>query len=327
MSWRISWFGDKVTCATWQDLWLNEGFATYLDGLTLDFLFSEDHWTGWKQSTIANITERSDGSVFIKDTTDHGRMFDQRLTYRKGAYLLHMLRGQMGENDFFEAIKSYINDEKLIYGFARTSDLIWHLKKTAPADFDVDEFFKDWYYSQGWPKYQVKYYQDEYNKVYIVLGQEQSYIWEGTFFDMKVPIKIVTDQSTKTYWLDHSFDGQEYTIQLDNEIRTFDFDPSLWLLSGENVIQQVDYRHSNVDYKMAPNPVKEQARIYYSNTILPSVEVEVYDLLGNVVWRRKVELGLGSEYFDLHFPELRSGSYILSVKDYYNTRTLKFSKI
>ena len=320
------WFGDKITCASWQHLWLNEGFATYLDGLTYNFLFPPDRWTGWKQENIKIITQKHDGSVFIPDTSDRARMFDHQLTYRKGAYLLHMLRGQMGDTSFFKAIQSYLMDEKLAYGFASTDDLIWHLKKTAPANFNLDEFFNDWFYKQGWPKYRVQYYQDEKHKVYVVLGQEQSYVWEGTFFDMKVPIQLVTDQSDTTVWLTHTFDGQQYEIQLNHELRFFAFDPELWLLSGNNEVSRVDYHHATNSYKLAPNPAKDKVRVYYSNTILPGVSVEIYDLSGKLAWSRKVNLGLGSDHFDLPLADLRAGTYVVSIKDYYSTTTLRLVK-
>lgn len=320
------WFGDKVTCGSWQDLWLNEGFATYLTGLSYEFLFPNDRWLGWKQDNIQIITNRHDGSVFIPDTSDRGRMFDQQLTYRKGAYLLHMIRGQIGDTAFFQAIRSYLNDEKLAYGFAKTEDLKWHFKKTAPSSFDVDEFFEDWYYRQGWPKYQIQYYQDEKNRVYFNIGQEQSYVWEGTFFDMKIPIQLVTDRSDTTIWLDHSFDGQQYEVQLDYELRVLAFDPEMWLLHRDSKVEEVDYKHSNLSYKLSPNPAKDVVRVMYSENVLPGVEVEVYDVSGKLVLSRSVGLGLGSAYFDLPLAELRAGAYIVSIKDYYNTSTLRLVK-
>lgn len=320
------WFGNLITCGSWQDLWLNEGFATYLDGLTYDYLFNEDRWVGWKQDQMRVITESGVGSVFIPDTSDVARMFDQRLTYRKGAYLLHMLRGQMGDKAFYNAIRSYLKDEKLYYGFAKTEDLIWHFKKLAPEDMDIDEFFEDWYYRQGWPIYNIEYYQDEKNMVYIVLGQDQSYVWEGTFFDMKIPIQLVTDQSDTTVWLPHSFDGQQYQVQLEYPLRAFIFDPELWILRGEGSVTKVDYKHSTVSYKLAPNPANDVVRVYYSDPIVPGVEVEVYDIYGRLCLSKKVSLGLGSEYFDLPINDLQSGAYTMSIKDYFGKQSLRLVK-
>jgi aminopeptidase N len=96
------WFGDMVTCGSWEDIWLNEGFATYWQGMTVEH-YDPSNWMGWKQSQRDYIISQPDGSVLCTDTTDVGRIFDGRLTYSKGAYLLHMLRWTVGDAAFFQA--------------------------------------------------------------------------------------------------------------------------------------------------------------------------------------------------------------------------------
>src|SRR5262249_23701080 len=84
------WFGDRVTCGNWEDIWLNEGFATYFEALCENEFLGASAWTSWKQNTRNNITSAADGSVKCSDTTDFNRIFDDRLSYNKGAFLLHM---------------------------------------------------------------------------------------------------------------------------------------------------------------------------------------------------------------------------------------------
>ena len=91
------WFGDYITCGSWQDIWLNEGFATYMEGLTEQYLFPST-WSSWKSGKVNNITSSTGGSVLCDDTTSVNRIFSGRLTYNKGAYLLHMLRWKLGDN-------------------------------------------------------------------------------------------------------------------------------------------------------------------------------------------------------------------------------------
>jgi aminopeptidase N len=97
------WFGNKITCGSWQDIWLNEGFATYLEMLVVEDFDGVGSFNSQKASYINNITSQSDGSVYVpaSDTLSVGRVFNGRLSYRKGAMVLNMLRRKLGDIDFY----------------------------------------------------------------------------------------------------------------------------------------------------------------------------------------------------------------------------------
>lgn len=319
------WFGDLVTCGTWKDLWLNESFATYSDGLTYDFLFNEGAWENWKNINIDAITRAGEGSVNIPDTSDVDRMFNARLTYRKGAYLLHMLRYKMGDDAFFKAIRDYLQDEKHNYGFARTNDLIWHLK--ANGGYKIDEFFNDWFYAQGFPTYELQWHQTAQGKLHLVLNQEQSYIWEGVFFDMEVPIRILDDVTDTTIVFDHTESGQEKILDWELPVRVVFLDPDRWVLkSKESKVTNLDYENEEVAYKIAPNPLQNELNLRFSKAILPELDVTIYDLMGNIVFQEKVITGLSDKSLTINTASFANGAYTLTIQDYWKRTSLKFIK-
>jgi len=319
------WYGDKLTCGSWEDLWLNEGFATYMTGITYDFLYEGNEWLNWKQFMLNDILKNTDGSVYIEDTTNQGRMFNQQLTYRKGAYLLHMLRWKMGNDAFFDAIKTYTNDPELSYGYAKTDNLIYHLKLAGGEG--IDGFFDTWYYRKGWPSYKINWYQDISNKLYIVINQEQSYIWEGTFFQMELPVHLYGNSSDTLLRLNNKEPNQEFIIPLNYKIRSLSFDPELWILSGNNEVEKVDYKHELIAYKIAPNPVRNELVVYSSSSNLGVSNMEITNIEGKMVWQGSVGQGLSSAGFKIDIEKLKPGVYFLSVSDYYSTSLLKFIKM
>src|ERR1017187_8685128 len=117
------WFDDKVTCGSWEDIFLNEGFAVYLTDLCYEYLQNGYWWSIWKNNLLGSITSQPDGAIWVSDTSSVKRTFDQRLTYQKAGYFLHQLRYQVGDSGFFAGVKNYLNDPLLSYNFAQTSDL------------------------------------------------------------------------------------------------------------------------------------------------------------------------------------------------------------
>jgi len=151
------WFGDLVTCASWSDIWLNEGFASYLTGLCYERLLNGYWYPIWKKGELARVSALDSGSVFVPDTSSVGRIFSSRLTYSKGAMILHQLRWEMGDTAFFLALKNYINDPQLRFSFSKTDDLIGYFNRASGRNWDG--YFDDWLYGQGVPLYSVQFQQ------------------------------------------------------------------------------------------------------------------------------------------------------------------------
>ncbi|HEY0092553.1 MAG TPA: M1 family metallopeptidase, partial [Flavobacterium sp.] len=132
------WFGDKVTCGTWKDIWLNEGFAEYLSGLVVENLDGEASFINWKNGKINNITSQAGGAVYLTETEsqDVGRIFSSRLSYNKGAMVANMLRFKLGDDLFFQGMQNYLNAPGLAYGYAVTPDLQAQLESVSGMELD-----------------------------------------------------------------------------------------------------------------------------------------------------------------------------------------------
>ncbi len=251
------WFGDLVTCGSWEDIWLNEGFATYLDGLTRERFQPANSWYNWKASKVNNIVSQPGGSVRVDDTTSVSRIFHSRLTYDKGSYLVHMLRWKLGDEVFFGSLRNYLNENA--YGFAKTPLLKSRLE--ADSGEDLTEFFNDWYYGQGYPSYTILWEQED-NDLWLKISQVTSHP-SVSFFEMPLPITVIGEGNTSlTLRLDHTENDQVFQVEVPFEIKQVVFDPDLWLLSKDNVVQEgtvvANSETSDLSgFSAYPNPARE----------------------------------------------------------------------
>lgn len=317
------WFGDKVTCGSWRDIWLNEGFATYMTGLTLKYLDSEKAWNEWKSSKIASITEEPGGSVYVDDSTSVARIFSGRLSYNKGAYLLHMLRCELGDNAFFSGLKSYLSDTNLAYGFARTSDLQKHLELA--ADTNLDEFFKDWFYGQGYPNYTLEWKPLENGKISLKIFQTPSDP-SVDFYEMKVPVLFKNNEQQKLFTFQNTYSGQEFVVDVPFKVSDVIFDPEMNILALSKVRRGFSdkLKSSIIIY---PNPAKDYITVTYKTFCEKLTFLKIYDSKGNIVFKEEINTFMppfGSYNFSIQ--SLNSGFYFLQVFCKDSSETVLFNK-
>ena len=232
------WFGDKITCGSWHDIWLNEGFATYLEGLTCEQRIQSTTFHDWLSDKRSSVLSSNYGSVYCDDTTSVSRIFSSRLSYSKGAYLLHMLRWVLGDDDFFAGLYAYINNPNLAYNYALTSDLQTHLETV--ADTTLTEFFDDWYFGEGWPDYNVAWSVDVScsNKLRVNIQQTHS-AGSGTFFEMPVPIKFSNGVlDTVLVFQQKSPSDTLFFANINFAANSAVFDPDLWLCAQSSITKK-----------------------------------------------------------------------------------------
>ncbi len=279
------WFGDKVTCGSWAEIWLNEGFATYLSGLTLEEFSPTEYWPQWKNSTLNSATSQPGGSVYVDDTTSVNRIFSNRLTYNKGAYVLHMLRWVNGDDAFFQGCRNYLNGAGTSYDFGTTRELQHQLE--AVSGKDLNEFIDDWYYGEGYPSYNIKWAQQA-DSLIVVINQTQSHP-SVSYFEMPVPVFAYHGGNGERFVFQNTDQDQRFSAYVGNvHVDSLQCDPEKWILSRNNtvspLITSVDGDLQESTFAFSPNPADQYIQFA---TDLTNYEIALVDAQGRQLKARR----------------------------------------
>jgi aminopeptidase N len=294
------WFGDRVTLGSWQDIWLNEGFAVFMESLSEKYLFPVA-WNGLMKRYITNVCILPNGSVWVDDTTSVSRIFDGRLTYTKGSLLLRMLEWKLGDSLFFQGLRNYQNDPSLAYNYARTQDLQRNLEQTSGQD--LNDFFNEWFYGQGYPSYQINWNQQG-NTISLIVNQTTSDP-SVSFYAMPIPIEFKGKDGDTVITFDHSYSGQTFTVDLDFYVEELIFDPGSWLISSDNIMIHAP------QITILPNPFNDQFALYIQGIYSDgNISLTITDVLGNKVWSRE---GSMTDLTQNNYPQLSRGLYFLQI--------------
>ncbi len=180
------WFGDHVTCGTWGDIWLNEGFASYIEYLFESHFHGSDAAVTKMEDVHSSAMSAMDGSVYCTDTTDENRIFDSRLSYDKASAIIHTLRFVAGNDSlFFSMLKNY--QIQFANGTATTDQFKTFVAGQYNQNMDV--FFNQWIYGEGYPTISAKWNQIN-NQVAVVLSQITSEPSSVAYFATPIELKL-----------------------------------------------------------------------------------------------------------------------------------------
>lgn len=180
------WFGDSVTESTWSDLWLSEGFATYFAALFVQRFEGEDAFrVSMNNAALAVFAyeKKKLVPIFDRDTENLMELLNAN-NYQKGAWVLHMLRSQLGDDAFFRGIRDYYSAHK--NATASSEDLRAALEKASRKNLRA--FFARWVYDSGHPQYYVDWFWLGRKQLRVVVTQRQT----GVAFTDPIPITIKT---------------------------------------------------------------------------------------------------------------------------------------
>lgn len=234
------WFGDMITCATWHDIWLNEGFATYSEAL-----YKEKRPGGsfadYKSRMRNRRPGKDSGSVYVYTPDTVSKIFNGSTVYNKGSWVLHMLRHVTGDKTFFDILAAY--RAAFEHSSATTEDFK-NIAQTVHGQ-DLTWFFDQWVYGKGEPSYRFGWKSIPTGDTHKFLLHIEQYQTAYPNFKMPIDIKIAsaTGSKTITVWLED--DIQWYTLPTNTQVIDVQFDKDDWILIAEK--QNVTYKYQTAD--------------------------------------------------------------------------------
>lgn len=301
------WFGDNVTCATWQDIWINEGFATYGEIIAAEYLASHQdavHRIGDKQDEV--MTE-PDGSVYVpfNQANSDSRIFSGRLSYSKGAVIIHMIRYEM-QNDiqFFKTLKMFQQQFK--------DSVATGLDFKSVAEFvsgqHFTDFFNQWYFGEGYPMYDFTWSHSD--DTLVVSSVQTTSTTITPLFKMPFQIKAFYPGGDTTFNVFQIANQNIFKVYIPHSVISLDVNAERWSLMKINSILSV--RNLSLDYqiKLSPNPAADIVTITDMDQHQEERTIQLYDITG-----KKVMSSNHTEaQIKLDISGLRNGMYLLEIE-------------
>lgn len=316
------WFGDNVTCENWSDIWINEGFATYTDYLATDYIADDKYALIWKTNGQNYIMSEPDGSIYVppEDVAYNNveRIFDSRLSYWKGAMVIHMIRFELQNDElFFQVLQNF--QLQFADSTASTLDFIELLNQTSGMDFTL--FFDQWYYGEGYPIYDFSYKQE--NGIFELYSSQSTSFPEVTpFYRMHFPVKLYFKDGTDSTLIFEQTDHENvFSVSISKLIDSIQVDPELWTLKRVESLIGIEENVLDQTIQIYPNPCQDL--LFFENDSNNPVELKINDLKGNTI----INCELRQRNSSINLSNFQAGIYLIHFKTDKNLLTKKIIKL
>jgi aminopeptidase N len=282
------WWGDNVTCATWNHIWLNEGFASYMEHLMIEHLPALHSITpaAHMLGVHTNVLSSPGGSVFVPDASiyDENRIFSGRLSYDKGSAIIHNLRFEIqNDNVFFQVLRNF---QQQFGDSVATADDFKNVAETTCARSFAD-FFSQWYYGEGYPTFNIDYYKLN-DSIVLTLNQTVSMPSVTPFFKGLYEVTIKTVQGDTIVKVNQTFNNQVFKFRSTRTPNGIVFDPNNWVLNKVGSITTGINDPINVsnDVNLFPNPSSGTFYLQYPSNWFH--DLQMFDVAGKLLQQEKI---------------------------------------
>lgn len=312
------WWGNNVTYAKWEDIWLSEGWATYGEQLYIEHFWGKQAAKAERTGIYNHVMSSGSGSVWVDDTTNVYRIFDGRLTYSKGAAVAHMLRYMAPEDSlFFKGIRNY--QQQFAYGTAVTKDLQNVMEQAYGKS--LDSFFRQWVYGQGHPTYNISWYHIG-TQVHLKVDQFTSHS-SVSVFNMPLQILLKGTNRDTLVTVDVDQASRHHIFYWDEQMTGAVVDPDDEIVNRVNFVKEdvtlVSVKERALSkIRVYPNPATDG---WYIDGIGSKTTLQLTDIGGKILWE-------GVAYGKIFIPsnEFPSGNYMLKTFNKDSERTFKLIK-
>lgn len=285
------WWGDNVTCKSWGDIWINEGFASYTEHLVAQYL---DNVNFAPNLTAAhnNVMSQTNGSIYFTgtDTVDANRIFDSRLTYDKGGSVIRTLQF-LTNNDsvWFNTLRGF----QATYKNSTASAIDFKNYYQTQTGINATQFFNQWYYGQGYPTFNVKYLFSG-NTCFIKSTQTTSYPSSVPLFITPMEYKISRSGYADTIVrVLHSNAVEIYTFTILGTGTGVVCDPNNWVINKvvgpalDPALGNKEFDFELPKFNVGPNPSKGVFNI--SNHKAINGKLQIVSVSGKLVLQKQLE--------------------------------------
>lgn len=319
------WFGDNITCATWSDIWINEGFATYADYLAVQFILGQSAANSEMNAIHNSVKSQSGGSTYVPPEevqyNNVWRIFDSRLSYSKGAAILHMIRFELQDDAlFFQVLHDYTE----MYADSSATGLDFMNVLNDVSGMDFNDFFDQWYFGEGYPTYNVEWSQND-GGMFMQVTQTTSKPSATPLFTNLMAYKFSFYEGGDTTVYVHQTDNvTDFTFAITKPVGQIVVDPANWIINGNgSITTNVKEHESPVAFAYNPNPANNKLNISFTNAYNTEKQIGIFDMAGNQVMLVKTLVNS----ITLEISELPTATYLIQITDGVNLSSKKFIKV